>query len=120
MPRRLRLQEYSMQVHLGCLAEERAHPQEVRVSLDIEFLEIPRAEQTDEIQDTICYAEICMAWDQVVQKREYHLVEKLSSELWVAIQPLLKRARSQIQVHKVSPPIDGLQGGVTYSCEEPL
>jgi len=90
-------------------------PQEIRVSIDIIFLETPQAFQTDELKDTLCFAEICTMLRQLYSQGEYKTVErmlKLGDEKLSDHLP--KSAKFILKIHKVNPPIEGLLGGVFF------
>ena len=111
----LRIRELRLDVRLGCSAEERRVPQEVRVSVELRFARPPAGGITDELGDTICYASLCEALRSYARGREFHLVEKMAADFLELLQAALQgRAEVAVSVHKVSPPIDGLLGGVEY------
>ena len=60
-----------MQAHLGCLPEERRARQEVRLSVEFRFETPPPAATSDELQDTVCYAEVSSALKSHIEAREY-------------------------------------------------
>lgn len=108
--------DYSLLVHLGCTEEERRIPQEVRISVDIDFPETPRAEASDLLSDTICYAEICKCLEEFAKNREFQLVENLAGQCLNLIQQKFTIESIRLHVHKVAPPVPGILGGVKYTC----
>lgn len=111
----LTISDMSLQVKLGCSSEERSVLQEVRVSLDLHFFEQPPGTISDNLSDTICYAQICKSFENYCQKHEFSLVEKLARDLLLVSRELVHgRALISLRVHKVSPPVQGLIGGVVY------
>lgn len=102
-------------MRLGCQAEERAHPQSVRVSIEIRFPRAPRGSVTDRLSDTLCYARLSELVTQVAQEREYQLVERLGTDILAATRRFVEeRAEVVVEIHKVHPPVPGLLGGVVY------
>lgn len=111
----LQIRDLSLQVRLGCSAQERLDPQEIRVSVDLRFHSQPIATETDHLQDTLCYARICEAFRGHCRDREFSLIEKLANDLMKVSRDLLKgQALVALTVHKVAPPVEGLLGGTLY------
>jgi dihydroneopterin aldolase len=113
----LRVQDLVLQVHLGCSAEERAKPQEVRVTLEFRFTEPPGGAVSDKIEEALCYAEVCTAVRRLTDSSEYCLIERLASEIYgVAAEMAGPAAQTAVRVHKVRPPVADLSGGSVYVC----
>jgi dihydroneopterin aldolase/2-amino-4-hydroxy-6-hydroxymethyldihydropteridine diphosphokinase len=111
----LRIEDFSVQVHLGCGKEERLVSQEVRVSLEIRFPELLKAAKTDELTDTICYADLCEAIRKIAGLQEYKLIEKLGLDCFQAVRELAGPGNQiALEIHKVRPPVQDLQGGSIY------
>lgn len=115
-PSFLRVKNLSLQVHLGCTAEERASTQEIRVDVAFRFNEPPPGEKTDRLEDTLCYAEVCAALKNHLAGREFNLVEKIGCDFHRILKARFPNVQSQVKVHKVRPPVDDLLGGVEYLC----
>ncbi len=112
----LRVHDLSLNVNLGVRAEERAVPQEVRVSLELRFASPPMAEQTDELADAICYSALCKHLRRVASAKEYGLIEHLAAASLEVLQTHLEgRATIALKLQKVRPPIEGLLGGTSYT-----
>lgn len=122
----LEIRDFEMQVRLGCSENERAVPQLVKVSLKIDFSfqaeMAPKGFFTDRLDETVCYAKICETLKHRTADREYHLIEFLAHDLVRGLtESLLSDLSFTLKVHKISPPIEGLKGGVIYSCRwDPL
>lgn len=104
-------------VSLGCTVDERATPQEVRVSVDLRFptAGAPVGVQSDDLRDTVCYARICQALREHATGREFQLVEKMAGDFYAVIKTIVeRRAEIAVTVHKVNPPIERLAGGVEF------
>lgn len=111
----LKLINLSLQVHLGCTAGERLNTQEVRVSIDIRFHEVPPGIHTDALTDTVCYAELSYAFNEFVAQKEFALIEKLAQGLFDVSQKIVReRGLIALAVHKVKPPVENLIGGAEY------
>ena len=109
----LEIRELSLQLKLGSFEEERLKTQEVRVSIRFQFQTEPRATQSDQLEDTVCYAKLCEALRTELEKTEHHTIERLSEH---AVQIIHKQYgpnfSGTLLIHKVNPPIPGLLGGV--------
>jgi len=105
-----------LEVRLGCTASERARPQAVDLDLSVRFAELPGACTSDDLEDTVCYAELIEAARSVCAGREFQLLERLAHELFRRLQPLVPPgAELWLRATKLHPPVDGLTGGVAFS-----
>jgi dihydroneopterin aldolase len=113
---RLELRDLSLQVFLGCTPEEQKIAQEIRASIFLEFPKPVGACATDQLQDTVCYEEISIAFRSVANSKPFQTIEHLCFLISEAVRPQIpKGAKARVRVHKVNPPIDGLLGG--SACE---
>lgn len=113
----LRIEDLSLSVHLGCTAEERAVAQEIRATVELRFLEIPKGTTTDSLQDTVCYAQISEAIRKHCESREFQLVERIGYEVYGIVRELTgPNVEVGISIHKVRPPVENLRGGIFYRC----
>jgi FolB domain-containing protein len=111
----MKIRDLSLQVKLGCSSEERAVPQEVRVSIELRFAEVPMGTKSDDLNDTVCYARICEALRAHVEGQEFRLIEKMAADFHGLLQKITEgRAASAVGVHKIRPPVTDLLGGVEY------
>ncbi len=111
----LKIRDLSLQVSLGCSAEERKNLQEVRVSVELRFPVAPVGLQSDDLADTICYARISEAFKKHVEAKEFCLVEKIANDLFGITEKIIEgRAGISLVAHKVKPPVENLLGGVEY------
>ncbi|MES3037344.1 MAG: dihydroneopterin aldolase [Bdellovibrionota bacterium] len=113
----LRINDLSLQVRIGCTEEERAQPQEVRVSIEMRFPQLPVGAVSDLLNDTICYAKVSEAIKEHCEKSEYKLIERMALDCLQILRPFSEsKAQVGLMVHKVKPPIPSLLGGTTYRC----
>src|SRR5688500_12209968 len=105
----LEIRDLCLGVRLGCSPDERSKPQEVKVSVRLEFSELPPACNTDHLDGTVCYGKLCERMRKIATTREFQTIEFLCSELAKAISPIVgTRAKGTLSVHKVKPPVDDL------------
>ena len=105
-------------VHLGYSSEEQHHAQPVSVNVLLSFPP-PLGSQTDQLADTLSYAEVAPLIESLVQGRSFHLIEHLAASIYNKIHEELIDQRDrditlQITVHKLSPPISNVHGGVSF------
>lgn len=113
----LSLQNLRLFVRLGCEVWERSAPQEVLVSIELRFAAPPAGVLSDELTDTVCYADIAQSVLEHCQNREYKLVEKMGLDIYHLVKEKAgKKDQVAISVHKVQPPIPRLSGGSIYRC----
>jgi FolB domain-containing protein len=116
---RLTLADLRIMVRLGCEADERARPQPVDVTLEMEFLSPPEACRTDELDKTVCYDRISRALTSHCAAREFCLVERLGFELFeVAKEIVGPQATLTLHAKKVQPPVQNLRGGAVFSVSD--
>lgn len=77
----LNLTDIELRVHLGEPDEERAQIQLVYLDLTID-LKNTTASQTDDINDTICYATLYEKLQAFCDGKSFHLIEYLAQQLY--------------------------------------
>jgi dihydroneopterin aldolase len=113
----LRLEELSVQVHLGCTGEERVNSQEVRLTVELRFHKAPLGAHSDALADTVCYAEISEALTSRLEAVEYNLIERLAYDAFAIAKDIASsKVDVGIIVHKVRPPVANLNGGAWFRC----
>lgn len=119
---KLQICDLILNVRLGCSAEERERAQEVRLNLEIQFTSIPEACSSDNLGETVCYAEITQILKDVIQEKEYQTVEHLAFNCLQTIrQKVPQTLPMHLTVHKVKPPLALPNKGVVFHLsEQPL
>ena len=116
---RLEVPAIRLEVRLGCEAPERAAPQAVDLALVIDFAATPDACRSDELADTVCYAQLASATREYCAAREFRLVERLAAELRDLVRTRLPDdAGLALTVTKLAPPVPGLAGGVRFTIDD--
>lgn len=120
----LLISDLRLWVHLGCSAEEKSSPQLVSIDVDFTFKSPPSGLTTDQLKDTICYLEVVQNIQSLVQGKQFNLIERLTHEIYRAINNLLLRKKHiissvKVTTHKTAPPVPGVHGGVFFTyCNE--
>jgi dihydroneopterin aldolase len=114
----LQVRDLSLQVQLGCTANERATRQEVRISIDFRFANPPAGAMTDSLEDTICYAQVSSLLQEHCESREFNLIERIGLECFGLLKQFVNSNSVQIalRVHKVNPPVPNLRQGTHFVC----
>lgn len=114
----LTIDDLELWVHLGCSDGERATPQPVLLSLALRFDAPPRACESDELVDTICYAELSDVARTVTSAREFNTVESMAWEIARSLRERLPGSvRLTLRLAKPRAPVPGLRGGVAFAIE---
>lgn len=110
----LRIKDFLLPVYLGLTDAERFQSQTISLELEMWFDTLPKACQTDQIDDTNCYAHIITAiQDQTCDKR-FHLLEHLGYDIFHLVKALLPPpAKISVKVTK-QPKIAGFDGNVQF------
>jgi dihydroneopterin aldolase len=105
-----------LSARLGWGEQERSRAQAVDLTLRLEFASLPRACETDQLADTVCYAQLIERARAVCAKGEFRLVEHLAQVLADELQPLLPGGTAlELTLGKVQPPLPELAGGVHFT-----
>lgn len=114
----LRLEGLSYFVSLGCSESERAVSQEVHVSILVNFLTMPRACETDSLEDTLCYATVEKKVAEVCQLKSFKTIEHLAYLCWQSVSSICDPGIEILaQVRKVRPPIDRKNQGAVVEIK---
>lgn len=117
----MKVQDYEVWVHLGCLSDEQTHAQPVHVTIDIEFEQNLFGSENDRLEDAVDYVALTEVVKIQAQKKKYHLIEHLCSEISKNIFNKLQNQKIKgllvVQVKKIRVPVENLRNGVIYKCE---
>lgn len=110
----LSIKQLELNVNLGWRDQERRQEQAVLLDVDIYYAAIPKACETDDLTDTVCYADLIEKIHQHTRDKKYKLVEHLSADLYQLIKSQLSmQANIVVRVTKY-PKLKGLTGGVCF------
>jgi len=114
---KLMLLPFTLPIHLGCEDWERANTQDVEVSISFGFHLPLKAESSDSIEDSICYAKVCEHVLKLTQNKSFKLIEKLTEDIRLSLaQAFPNHDRLKVKIHKLTPPVELLKKGVVYVC----
>ena len=83
--------------------------------MTLDFANEPRACQSDQLEHTVCAAELAAALRGVGDSGEFALIEHLAWRLHAAAAHLLPEGTQlELELEKLAPPIPGLTGGVSF------
>jgi dihydroneopterin aldolase len=88
----------------GDLPEERDRPQPFELDLDVEA-DLSASSGTDDLGDTVDYAQVAELAAGVVEKASYRLLERLASAVADAVLDVEGIARVTVTVRKLRPPV---------------
>ena len=114
----LRIHDLDLSVYLGCLPAERGQLQTVRLNLEILFQQKPKACESDELLESICYDQIGNLLMKFVRDREFKLIEFLAERSFVLLKESFPGAQFNIKVHKLNPPVDWKNTGTSFEIRE--
>jgi 7,8-dihydroneopterin aldolase/epimerase/oxygenase len=111
-------------VHLGCSEEEKHNPQLISFNISIIFKSAPLGLTTDRLEDTICYRIIVQQIQKFCENKKFNLIEHLAFAIHKTIEESLGDKKQNINlievtVHKVSPPVPDMHGGVCFTYSNP-
>jgi len=90
----------------GVLKEEKKIGQKFVVDLEL-YLKLEKASESDDLEDTVNYAEIYEKVEEINRKNSYDLIEKFAGEIAKKILEYKKIENVKVRVRKPEVPIDG-------------
>jgi len=91
----------------GVMSEERNIGQKFVVDVDI-YLHIMKGGKTDDIRDTISYAEVYKVIKEFMEQKQYKLLEALAENIAEIILRDFDCKAVKIEVHKPHAPVPGI------------
>lgn len=112
---RLSINQLNLFVSLGWPENERLDKQAVLLDVAIAYPTPPKACATDQLEDTVCYADLINALRPSLEAKTFHLIEHLAQNAYDILKSMLPLG-SLVKVSVLKhPSILGLSGGVTFS-----
>jgi len=90
----------------GVLPIEKTEPQTFRVDADL-FLDTSRAGRSDDLKDTVSYADVFAQVRKIVEQESYQLLEALAENIAAALLLRFPVAGVEITVYKPDAPVEG-------------
>jgi FolB domain-containing protein len=112
----LTINQLELSVFLGWPQDERLQTQIVSVDIHLNLSEPPTACITDNLSDTFCYSWLTDQIKEAVSHKPFRLIEHLAHYIHQIASQRLQTASMISVVITKKPQIDGLQGGVSFSC----
>ena len=111
----LKIEPFRIWIRLGCMPSEQAQLQPVDIEVELNFHEMPKGCVTDNLDDTVCYADFCKVSKELCERKNFALIEHLAHDLHKEFEKIVKgRAEISVVVHKLNPPVDGFANGVIF------
>ncbi len=116
---KLKLKNVIINAYLGVYDFEQQAAQEVLLDLCVAYHQIPKGCFSDQLEDTVCYADINALLIQTALKKRYQLIEHLAQSLLDALIDRLavQQVDIYLELHK-KPPLDNVS--VASFCAEHL
>jgi dihydroneopterin aldolase len=110
----LHIQHLELKLNLGWRSKERSEEQAVFLDMDIYFPHPPKACETDELDDTVCYAKLTDDIHEKISAKHYRLIEHLCADIYaLAKKHVPEDARVLVRITKF-PRLAGLRKGVSF------
>lgn len=114
----LHLNEIELFVHLGWPEEERKQPQAVRVNIEVEFETPPDACETDQLEDSFCYAALIKKIQENTTNKQFRLIEHLGCDIYKLLKTILPSSQVRVKICKY-PKLTGFSGPVYFTYGDP-
>lgn len=113
MKDKMRCSQMDFYAYHGVHQEEKTLGQRFLVDVELE-LDLREAGESDDLEDTVNYAEIFQVCQHVMLKRRFHLIEAAAERLAQDVLHQFNRAHAvTVSICKPSPPIAGHLAGVS-------
>lgn len=91
----------------GAMPEEKILGQRFLIDVDL-FKDLHQAGESDQVEDTINYAEVYQRIRSVVTEERYHLIETLAERIADQVLQEFACEAVRVEVHKPQAPISGI------------
>lgn len=100
----------------GVLPEEQLRPQPFEVDVELR-LDLGRAGETDDLDDTLDYSAVCEAVSRVIASEQHHLLERLAARIAEVCRADPRVQGVTVEVRKLYPPVRAQVGYVAVRIE---
>ena len=90
----------------GVLVTEQVEPQTFKVDVDL-FMDTSQAGRSDELKDTVSYADVFAQVRQIVEQESFHLLEALAENIATSLLLRFPVMGVELTVYKPDAPVDG-------------
>ena len=98
------IKDLKLKINLGVTAKERKKKQQVLVSIKINFSYPPKACETGEISDTVCYDTLTQEIKKFCRHKEFTLIENLGMRLFLLVKKsIFKDCELNLSIVKLHP-----------------
>jgi dihydroneopterin aldolase len=102
----VRVRNLEFQGSHGATAAERRSTRRFQVDVDIRY-DLGRAVESDRLQDTINYFDVCALLVEIGESKAHRLLERLAGKMMEAILARWPGVEVEIEVRKLHPPCPG-------------
>lgn len=85
----IKINQLALDVSLGWTEEERKNLQTVYLDIQLKFTKLPKACETDDLNDTVCYDKLISTLKNALRERQFRLLENLAKEIYFIIKSCL-------------------------------
>ena len=100
----------------GVLPEEQLRPQPFEIDVEL-LVDIAAAGESDALEDTVDYSDVCDAVSRVVSSERYQLLERLASRIVEVCRADPRVVGAVVEVRKMHPPVRALVDYVAVRVE---
>jgi len=100
----------------GVLPEEQSRPQPFEVDVEL-LVDVAKAGESDELEDTVDYSAVCEAVSRVVSSEQYRLLERLAARIAEVCRADPRVLGVAVEVRKMHPPVRALLNYVAVRVE---
>ena len=101
----------------GVLPEEQLRPQPFEIDVEL-LVDVAAAGESDALEDTVDYSDVCLAVSRVVSSERYQLLERLASRIVEVCRADPHVVNTIVEMRKMHPPVHALVNYVTIRVEK--
>jgi dihydroneopterin aldolase len=112
----LQINDLRFWVAIGCSEEEKALPRCVSLDISIQFKEVLVATINDNVESTVCYADVVNRVKEFCSKKKFNLIEYLAGEVHRLVSEMIQvPVEITVKATKLLPPVQDIHGGVSFT-----